>query len=233
MTGSRLTESPLTDDPSLRIARRAAREIRTGQVINLGIGIPLLIPQMLPPGVTCLVHQEAGYVGMGPRAEPGREDRTITDAAGNFVTLLPGAACFDSSVSFCIVRGGRLDCAFLGALEVDAQGSLANWTIPGRWSPGIGGGMELAQKARRVIVTMRHCDKNGAPKIVERCRLPLTAPRCVSLIVTELAVFKVAVDAIGAGRGLVLTELCGDASLEDVRAHTGAPFEVRLGGSDA
>ena len=211
------------DDASILIARRAAREIEPGNVINLGIGIPLLIPQVLPPQLSCLVHQEAGYVGMGPRAAPGEEDPTITDAAGNHVTLLPGAACFDSAVSFCIVRGGRLDCAFLGALEVDADGNLANWTIPGKWSPGIGGGMELAQKARRVIVTMRHCDKNGAPKIVERCRLPLTAPHCVSLIVTELGVFSVG----GPGR-LTLIELMGGASLEDVRGRTAAAFSVQL-----
>jgi 3-oxoacid CoA-transferase B subunit len=216
------------DPSSLAIARRAAREIRHGDVVNLGIGIPLLIPQVLPPGVSCVVHQEAGYVGMGPRAAPGQEDRTITDAGGNFVTLLPGAACFDSSVSFCIVRGGRLAAAFLGALEVDAQGGLANWTIPGKWSPGIGGGMELAQKARRVIVTMRHCDKNGAPKIVERCRLPLTAPRCVSMIVTELAVF-----AVRAGGGLSLVELMGDAGIDEVRRLTAAPFAVELNGGGA
>lgn len=215
-------------DASLRIARRAAREIRSGDVVNLGIGIPLMIPQALPAGVACIVHQEAGYVGMGPRAEPWQEDRTVTDAAGNFVTLLPGAACFDSSVSFCIVRGGRLDAAFLGALQVDAKGNLANWTIPGKWSPGIGGGMELAQKARRVIVTMRHCEKSGAPKIVERCRLPLTAPRCVSLIVTELAVFSVR-----PGGGLSLIELMEGSSLDEVKRLTAAPFAVELQGAGA
>jgi 3-oxoacid CoA-transferase B subunit len=213
----------MMDEASMRIARRAAREIVDGDVINLGIGIPLLIPQVLPAGVRCTVHQESGYVGMGPRAEEGREDPTVTDAAGNFVTLLPGAACFDSAVSFCIVRGGRLDCAFLGALEVDAEGNLANWTIPGKWSPGIGGAMELAQKARRVIVTMRHCDKSGAPKLVARCSLPLTAPGCVSLVVTELGVFSVD------GRdGLTLIELMESVSLEQVRRRTGAPFSVRL-----
>jgi len=212
------------DPASILIATRAAREIAPGDVINLGIGIPLLIPQVMPAGVACTVHQEAGYVGMGPRAADGEEDQTITDAAGNFVTLLPGAACFDSAISFCIVRGGRLDCAFLGALEVDADGNLANWNIPGKWSPGIGGAMELAQKARRVIVTMRHCDKNGASKLVDRCRLPLTAPSCVSLIVTELGVFSV-----HGRRSLTLIELMGMTSLEEVRDRTAAPFEVRLG----
>jgi 3-oxoacid CoA-transferase B subunit len=211
------------DDASILIAKRAAREISSGDVVNLGIGIPLLIPAFLPTDVACIVHQEAGYVGMGPRARAGEEDNTITDAAGNYVTLLPGAACFDSAVSFCIVRGGRLKSAFLGALEVDMHGNLANWTIPGKWSPGVGGGMELAQKARRVIVTTRHCDKSGEPKIVERCRLPLTAPACVSLIITELAVFSVR----PAG-GLTLVELMGTATVADVRARTGAPFGVEF-----
>jgi 3-oxoacid CoA-transferase B subunit len=211
------------DEESILIAQRAALEIAAGDVVNLGIGIPLLIPQFLPPGIPCIIHQEAGYVGMGPRARAGEEDPTITDAAGNHVTLLAGAACFDSAVSFCIVRGGRLDCAFLGALEVDAQGNLANWTIPGKWSPGIGGAMELAQKAKRVIVTMRHCDKSGASKLVSRCSLPLTAPACVSLIITELGVF-----CVDQGTGLTLIALMGGATLEHVRAKTAAPFEIEL-----
>ncbi len=216
------------DDASLLIAKRAAREISSGDVVNLGIGIPLMIPEYLAPDVDCILHQEAGYVGMGPRARAGEEDQTITDAAGNFVTLRPGAACFDSAVSFCIVRGGRLDSAFLGALEVDGHGNLANWTIPGRWSPGIGGGMELAQKALRVIVMTRHCDKSGRPKIVERCRLPLTAPACVSLIITELAVFSVKPDS-----GLTLVELMGTATVAEVHARTGAPFGIELTGGAA
>lgn len=210
------------DAQSILIARRAAREIAPGDVVNLGIGIPLMIPQYLDASVACLVHQEAGYIGMGPRAQAGEEDPTITDAAGNLVTLLPGAACFDSAVSFCVVRGGRLDCAFLGALQVDAMGNLANWTIPGKWTPGIGGAMELAQKARRVVVMMRHCEKSGASKIVPRCELPLTAPRCVSLIITELAVF--AVDP----QGLRLIELMGEATLDEVGSKTAAPFRIDL-----
>jgi len=211
------------DDASTLIAKRAAREIAPGDVVNLGIGIPLMIPEFLAPDVDCIIHQEAGYVGMGPRARAGEEDSTITDAAGNHVTLRPGAACFDSAVSFCIVRGGRLDSAFLGALEVDRHGNLANWTIPGKWSPGIGGGMELAQKARRVIVMTRHCDKSGQPKIVERCRLPLTAPACVSLIITDLAVFSVKPVT-----GLTLVELMGLATVADIRVRTGTHFGVEL-----
>jgi 3-oxoacid CoA-transferase B subunit len=141
--------------------------------------------------VRCIVHQESGFVGMGPAARPGREDPTITDAAGNHVGLVIGASCFDSATSFALVRGGRLDIAFLGALEVDAEGNLANWIIPGKWQPGMGGGMELAQKARDVVVTMRHTDKHGRPKILRRCALPLTAPGVVDVIVTDLAVFHV------------------------------------------
>src|SRR5260370_8296817 len=160
------------DDASLLIAKRAAREISSGDVLNVGLGIPLMIPEYLAPDVDCILHQEAGYVGMGPRARAGEEAQTITDAAGNFVPLRPGAACFDSAVSFCIVRGGRLDSAFLGALEVDMYGNLANWTIPDKWSPGVGGGMELAQKARRVIVTPRHRAKSGQPKISHPSPLP-------------------------------------------------------------
>lgn len=216
----------MSDPVSNSIARRAAREIRDGDVLNLGIGIPLLVPQFLAAGMRCVIHQEAGYIGMGPAAAPGEEDPTITDAAGNMVTLLPGAACFDSLTSFAIVRGGHLDCTILGALEVDETGSMANWIIPGKWAPGIGGGMELAHKARRVIVTMRHCDKSGRPKILKRCALPLTAPRCVDTIVTELAVFRVR-----AGGGLSLVDLPGEATVGQVRACTEAEFRVELAGA--
>lgn len=210
-------------DITVRIARRAALEIPQHGLVNLGIGLPLSIPKFLPAGTVCVVHQEAGYIGMGPAATPETQDATITDAAGNFVTLLPGAACFDSLTSFAIVRGGRLDCAVLGALEVDQHGNLANWIIPGKWAPGMGGGMELAQKARKVIATLRHTDKEGRSKILKDCRLPLTAPRCVSVIVTELAVFKFRPEG-----GLVLTDLLGDATLDEVRAKTEAEYDVRL-----
>jgi 3-oxoacid CoA-transferase B subunit len=213
----------MADPMSIRIARRVAAEIEDGSVVNLGIGIPLLVPDFLPDGSSCIIHQESGYLGMGEPAPPGQEDPTLTDAAGQPVTLLGGASCFDSGVSFCVVRGGRLDCAVLGALEVDAEGNLANWIVPGKWSPGVGGGMELAQKARRVIVATRQTAKDGAPKILERCRLPLTAPRCVDTIVTEYAVFRVRPD------GLHLVDLIGEASIDQLRAMTGAPFSVALG----
>jgi len=211
----------MSDDPIHEIAARAAREVRDGALVNFGIGIPLLIPRYIPEGVQCVVHQESGYVGMGPAAESGAEDETITDAAGNHVTLLPGAACFDSAVSFALVRGGRLDMAFLGALEVDCQGNLANWIVPGKWSPGIGGAMELAQRARQVVVVTRHMDKNGRSKIRKECTLPITASRCVSTIITDLAVFRVDGDG-----GLRLTECMGEGGLERVRECTEAPFRV-------
>lgn len=203
-----------------RIARRAAQEVADGALVNLGIGIPLLIPRFLDPGVRCIVHQESGYIGMGPSACPAEEDPTITDAAGNRVTMVRGGACFDSATSFALVRGGRLDAAFLGALEVDAAGNLANWIIPDKWQPGVGGGMELAQKARKVVVTTRHTDKHGRPKILPQCSLPLTAPRVVSLIVTELAVFRVRPE------GLVLEELAEGVALEEVTERTAAPFQL-------
>jgi 3-oxoacid CoA-transferase B subunit len=209
------------------IARRAAAEVFDGALVNLGIGIPLMIPRYLDSNVRCIVHQESGYVGMGPAASPGEEDPTVTDAAGNRVTLVPGASCFDSATSFSLVRGGRLDIAFLGALEVDAEGNLANWIIPGKWQPGMGGGMELAQKAGTVVVTMRHTDKHGRPKILERCTLPLTAPRVVDVIVTDLAVFRVR-----PGGGLVLTGLSAGVSCSDVAARTGAEFNVGQASGD-
>lgn len=211
----------MTTDVTERIARRAAREVSDGELVNLGIGIPLMIPRYLDPGVHCIVHQESGYVGMGPAAAPGKEDPTVTDAAGNQVTMVAGASCFDSATSFALVRGGRLDTAFLGALQVDAGGSLANWIIPGKWQPGMGGGMELAQKARRVVVTTRHTDKHGRPKIVSSCDLPLTAPGVVSLIITELAVFRVV-----KGQGLLLEELADGIELDQVTQSTDAPFRL-------
>lgn len=211
----------MSSDATHAIAARAAREVPDGALVNIGIGIPLLIPRFLPAGVRWIVHQESGYVGMGPAAEPGSEDETLTDAAGNHVTLLPGASCFDSATSFALVRGGRLDIVFLGALEVDAEGNLANWIVPGKWSPGIGGAMELAQKARTVVVTTRHQGKDGSSKVRARCSLPITAPRCVSTIVTDLAVFRVA----PAG-GLRLVECAQGVTVDRVRECTDAPFEV-------
>ena len=206
-----------------KIAARAAREIRSGQVINLGIGIPTLILDYLPAGVEVLVQSENGILGVGPRCRNGGEDRNLIDAGANYVTLAPGASFFDSALSFALIRGGRVDITFLGTLEVSASGDLANWIIPGKLAPGIGGGMELAQKARRVVVTTAHTTRDGAPKILSNCTLPLTAPACVKTIITELAVIDVTPE------GLALRELAGEASLQEVRAKTDAPLLVPEG----
>jgi 3-oxoacid CoA-transferase B subunit len=203
-----------------KIAKRAAKEIAAGQVINLGIGIPTLIPGYIPPDTPVFIHSENGILGMGPRSEPGKEDRNLIDAGGNYVSVTQGASFFDSALSFALVRGGRLDLAFLGALEVSETGDLANWIIPGKFSPGIGGGMELAQKARRLIVTTTHTDRKGRPKILRECTLPLTAKGCVDSIITELAVLDVTPD------GLLLREIADGADVDEVMQKTGAPLII-------
>lgn len=201
-----------------KIARRAAAEIQPGLVVNLGIGIPGLIPKYFPLGWLGCLHSENGILGMGPQAPRGHEDRNLINAGGTYVTVRPGAAFCDSALSFALVRGGRLDVAVLGALEVARNGDLANWIVPGRFVPGIGGGMELAQKAKRVIVTTTHTSQEGAPKIVEECTLPLTARACVDTIITELAVIDVIPE------GLRLRELATETDLDTVKALTGAPL---------
>ncbi len=205
-----------------KIAARAAREVRSGQVINLGIGIPTLIPDYLPDLSEVFIQAENGILGIGPRCRGG-EDRNLIDAGANYVTLAAGASFFDSALSFAIIRGGRVDVSFLGTLQVSAGGDLANWIIPGQMAPGIGGGMELAQKARRVIVTTAHTTRDGQPKILPHCTLPLTAKGCVDTIITELAVLDVT------AQGLRLRELARETSLAEVREKTGAPFMVPEG----
>jgi 3-oxoacid CoA-transferase B subunit len=206
-----------------KIAARAAREVLPGQVINLGIGIPTLIPEYLSADTPVWIHSENGILGMGPRCQRGTEDRNLIDAGGTYVTLASGAAFFDSALSFALVRGGRLDVAFLGALEISQTGDLANWLIPGKYAPGIGGGMELAQKARRVIVTTTHTTHSGEPKIVQQCTLPLTAKGCVNTIITELAVIDVTSD------GLKLRELAAETDVDTVELRTGARLIVPEG----
>ena len=201
-----------------KIAARAAREVQPGQVINLGIGIPTMIPEYLPDATEVFIQSENGILGIGPRCRTGTEDRNIIDAGANYVTLAPGASFFDSALSFALIRGGRVDLSFLGTLQVSVEGDLANWIIPGKIAPGIGGGMELAQKARRVVVTTSHTTRDGAPKILPCCTLPLTARGCVRTIITELAVIDVAPE------GLMLRELARETSLDEVREKTGAPL---------
>lgn len=174
-----------------RIARRAAEEIRDGMVVNLGIGIPSLIPNFLPKDRKVMFHAENGILGMGPSPEKGNEDANLCNAGGFPVTLNPGGSYCDSSMAFAMIRRGKIDLTVLGSLQVSQKGDLANWIVPGRKVPGMGGAIDLAQKAKKVIVLMGHCDKHGRPKIVEKCTLPLTAKGCVDLIITEMAVFSV------------------------------------------
>ena len=201
-----------------QLAQRVAQEFQDGFYINLGIGIPTMIPDYLPDADEIFIQSENGILGVGPRCRRGTEDRNLIDAGGSYVTLQPGASFFDSAVSFAIIRGGRVDITFLGTLEVSAAGDLANWIIPGKMAPGIGGGMELAQKARRVVVTTAHTTRDGRPKILPRCTLPLTAKGCVTTIITELAVIDVT------PQGLRLRELARETSLGEVRSKTAAPL---------
>jgi 3-oxoacid CoA-transferase B subunit len=205
-------------DPRQIIARRAAVELRDGQLVNLGIGLPTLIPAYVAPGLEIWIHSENGIVGVGGTAAADSVDTELIDAGGVYVTVAAGGAVVDSATSFGIIRRGLLDVTFLGAMEVSQFGDLANWMIPGKFAAGVGGGAELAQKARRVIVTMTHTDKDGNSKIVKQCALPLTARRCVSTIITEHAVFD-----IGA-TGLVLREILSELSLAQLRTLTGTPF---------
>ena len=207
-------------DPKRKIAMRAAKEIKPGQVINLGIGIPTLIPEFLGKDMSLTIHSENGIIGAGKSSGPARADRNLIDAGGTYITTVLGAAFCDSSVSFALVRGGRLDLAFLGALEISEKGDLANWIIPGKFAPGIGGGMELAQKAKRLVITTTHATKNASAKILKKCTLPLTASACVDMIITELAVIKVS------RNGLVLKEISEETDLETVISLTEAPLII-------
>ena len=206
-----------------KIARRAAAEVQEGQIINLGIGIPTLIRRYLAEQRTVIVHSENGILGMGNPSRRGSEDRNLIDAGGTYVTLNTGGAYCDSVLSFSLIRGGRLDLAVIGALQVSAGGDLANWIIPGKYAPGIGGGMELAQKARQLVVTTTHATRNGSPKILKYCTLPLTAKSCVDRIITELAVMDVTVD------GLVLREIAAETELETVVKRTEAELIIPAG----
>lgn len=174
-------------EPQTIIARRIAREISSGMLVNLGIGIPALVTNYLPPGMHVYFQSENGLIGTGPPPEDGMGHPTLTDAGGNLVTALPGASAFDSAMSFGLIRGGHLDLTVLGGLQVDQTGRLANWTIPGKMTPGMGGAMDLVTGARRVIVAMQHAAK-GASKIVRALTLPITSTRPVDLVVTEMAV---------------------------------------------
>ncbi len=201
------------------IAKRVAREIKPEMLVNLGIGLPSLVANHLPRDVHVFFQAENGVIGLGPRPPEGMEDEDLTDAGGGFVTAMPGAASIDSAMSFALIRGGHLDMTVLGGLQVDERGYLANWMVPGKMVPGMGGAMDLVAGAKHVIVAMVHTAK-GAHKIVERCTLPLTATRRVSLIVTEMAVIE------PTERGLVLRERGPGCSVAAIREATGAKLIV-------
>jgi acetate CoA/acetoacetate CoA-transferase beta subunit len=197
------------------IARRVARELKHGDRVNLGIGLPTLVAQYIAPSVHVFFHSENGIMGMSPLPGEGFEDIDLTDAGGRPVGALPGACAFDSAFSFGIIRGGHLDVTVLGGLEVDEAGQLANWMVPGEMVPGMGGAMDLVTGARRVIVAMTHRSRTGS-KIVRKCRLPITSVRRVDLVVTELAVIRPTTD------GLVLEETAEGVSVEEVIRATAA-----------
>ncbi len=209
----------MTMDPQTIIARRIAKELRDGMLVNLGIGIPTLVSNYVPPGVHIHFQSENGLIGTGPIPQDGLAQARLTDAGGRPVTAIPGASTFDSAMSFGLIRGGHVDLTVLGGLQVDEQGRLANWMIPGKMVPGMGGAMDLVTGAKRVIVAMQHTAK-GKPKIVRRCTLPLTSARAVDLVVTELAVISFA-----NGRAQ-LVETAEGVSVADVQAATDATLEI-------
>jgi acetate CoA/acetoacetate CoA-transferase beta subunit len=202
------------------IAKRAALELKDGDVVNLGIGLPTMIPNYLPEGVEVVLQTENGAIGMGETPEEGKEDKDLINAGGGYITLNEGASTFDSATSFGIIRGGHVDITFLGAFQVDEKGNLANWIIPGKLTPGMGGAMDLIIGTKKVVLAMSHTQK-GKPKILKECTLPLTAAGQVNLIITEMGVIEVT------PKGLVLTEINDkEFTVEDVKAATEADLII-------
>ena len=207
-------------DARTRMIRRAAREILPGMMVNLGIGLPTHVVNHLSDDMPVCLHTENGLSGVGPTLDYDHANRDLIDAGGAYISAVPGGAFFDSATSFAMVRSGRLDLTMLGAFEVAQNGDLANWKIPGKFSPGVGGAIELAQKARKVLVLTTHVDRKGNPKLLKACSLPLTARACVSLIFTDMAVVAITPE------GFALREIAEGLSVADVEAATGAPLIV-------
>jgi len=201
------------------IARRCAKELKDGFVVNLGIGLPTLIPNYLPEGVKVVLQSENGLLGLGPTPEEGKENKYLVNAGGGYISVVPGGSIFDSSTSFGIIRGGHVDVTILGAMQVDEQGNLANWILPGGKTIGMGGAMDLLVGAKEVILAMEHTAK-GKPKILKRCTLPLTAPHEVDMIVTEMGVMKITPD------GIVLSEINPEFTVDQVQQNTEATLII-------
>ena len=202
------------------MVRRAASELKHGDVVNLGIGMPTLVANEIPPEVEVWLHSENGLLGMGPFPYEGEEDPKMINAGKQTVTALSGGSVFDSALSFAMIRGGHVDLCILGGMEVSAQGDLANWMVPGKRVTGMGGAMDLVSGARRVVVLMSHRAKSGAPKLVAECALPLTGERCVHRVITELGVIDIT------DEGFMLVELAPEVSLAEITEATGAPLTV-------